>query len=777
MQDLAALIADASSGDTRAFEEIVVRFQDMAYGYAYSILRDFHLAEDATQEALIEAYLNLSKLRDADKFAGWFRRIVLYRCNRIIRDKRLSTVPLEDALNVPSPDPSPHHSMEEREMKESVTEAIRALSQPLREVTALFYINGYSKSEISEFLEVPVNTVKSRLHSSRKQLKGKMIPMVKDTFGEYRLPGDFVRRGTYPRRKFMKQPEIDYWISSMLHAHGGTEDLNVSVGKPLQAEAGGKLCPVAVKPEVTELTPFQAEVFALNIIRNDHGPLRTIVSTGSCDLSYHLGRATRLRANVFTQNGNLSTVLRKMETTVPTIEQLGLPPVFSSMAREKNGLILITGSAGCGKSVTLAAVMNKINEDQSVHIITLEDPVEFVHSQKQATFSQRELGTDFDTFALGLRSALRQAAKVIMIGEIRDRETLEIALAATTYGHLVLSTLHTDNVGQAINRMLGMFSPEEEQQVRIRLADSLRHVVCQRLLPAIGGGRVAAFEILSTDHRVKDTIVRGESEGRTFYDAIESGTALGMQTFEQSLIHLFSEGKINEATALAYASRQNVVKTAIDAMEKEKVEEAPETPASSASPDEAEEPVPEEAESLEDTPPKQALPESADPPVSRPRPPDISWLSGGKEADLDVPAALVLMREGPGSKLLADALRKDGYLLEYPESADDAIQRMQHSDYAVVVLHAGFESTGLPDSTFHGHMNRLAMTKRDSILYVLVGPGHRTLYDLEALALSANVVVNDSDLKHMNAILMKAKSSYEELFGHYIEMRKSLGKP
>jgi len=783
MQNLAALIADASSGDTRAFEEIVVRFQDMAYGYAYSILRDFHLAEDAAQEAFVEAYQNLSKLRDADRFAGWFRRIVLYRCNRIMRGRRLPTVPLEDALDIPSTDPSPHHTVEEREMRERVIEAVHSLSQPLREVTALFYMNGYSKNEISEFLEVPVNTVKSRLHSSRKQLREKMIPMVRETLDEHKLPDDFARRGTHPRRTLMKQPEIDYWIASMLHAYDGACDLNVTAGKPLQVESAGELRPVAVEPEVTELTPFQAEVFALNIIRNDHRLLRTVVSTGSCDLPYHLGKATRLRANVFTQKGNLSTVLRLLETTVPTIEKLGLQPVFNSIAKESSGLILVTGATGSGKSATLAALMNRINEDQSVHIVTLEDPVEFLHPHRQATFSQRELGTDFDTLASGLRAALRQSPKVIMVSELRDLETVALALSAAECGHLVLSTLHTVDASQTINRILGMFEEPEQNQVRIRLADTVRYFDSQRLLPRVGGGRTAAFEIMSTNRRIRDIVTHGESEGRTLYEAIESGPSSGMQTFEQSIIRLLSEGQINETTALAYASRQDVVRTALDAMVKERGEETPEMPDSSvAGLVEAGEPEPEGAEdekagSAEDSQLKQGLPEPEDPSASPPRPPDTSWLSGGEETAPDTPVALVLMKQGPDRKMLTEAFRANGYQLEYPESADDAIQRMQHDDYAAAVLHAGFEGSGSPDPKFHSHMKNMAMTKRHGILYVMVGPDYRTLYDLEALARSANAVVNDSDLRHMNAILMRAKSSYEELFGPYIEMRRSLGLP
>ncbi len=236
------------------------------------------------------------------------------------------------------------------------------------------------------------------------------------------------------------------------------------------------------------------------------------------------------------------------------------------MAEEKNGIILVTGATGSGKSTSLAAILNEINEHKSVHIVTLEDPVEFAHPHKMATFNQREMGNDFDTFANGLRAALRQAPKVILVGEMRDRETVEIGLSAAETGHLVLSTLHTVDAGQTINRILGMFSTEEETQIRIRLADTVRWIVCQRLLPKEGGGRVAAFEIMGSNLRVKDTILHGESEGKTFYEIIEAGKAFGMITFDDYIIDLFRQGLISEETAKAYASNRGIVGRGIDSI-------------------------------------------------------------------------------------------------------------------------------------------------------------------------------------------------------------------
>jgi twitching motility protein PilT len=276
----------------------------------------------------------------------------------------------------------------------------------------------------------------------------------------------------------------------------------------------------------------------------------------------------RFRVNVFQQRNAYSVVLRKLGTQIKSVEELQLPPVFHKMAQEKNGLILVTGATGSGKSTTLAALINEMNETKAIHIVTLEDPVEFEHSQKKATINQRELGIDFDSFANGLRAALRQAPKVILVGEIRDRETIEIALSAAETGHLVLSTLHTVDAGQTINRILGMFDKDEETLIRNRLADTLRWIVSQRLLPKVGGGRVAALEILSTGLRVKDSVLHGESEGKTFYEIIEAGAPFGMQTFDQDITRYFEAGLITEETALAYASHKSLVRRGIDNIKK-----------------------------------------------------------------------------------------------------------------------------------------------------------------------------------------------------------------
>ncbi|WP_028324544.1 type IV pilus twitching motility protein PilT [Desulfatirhabdium butyrativorans] len=362
----------------------------------------------------------------------------------------------------------------------------------------------------------------------------------------------------------MRKAECDYILGRMLSSHPNVSDLNITAGKPFQVESSGQLTPVKLSPDFESLTPFQTEIFALNLINRDRRLTETLLREGSCDLSYELPGKARFRVNVFSQRRKYSIVLRKLETRIPTCAQLNLPDPFMKMAKEKNGIILVTGATGSGKSTSLAAVLNEINETQSVHIVTLEDPVEYQHPHKKATFNQREMGADFDTFASGIRAALRQAPKVILVGEMRDRETVEIGLGAAETGHLVLSTLHTVDAGQTINRILGMFSTEEENQIRIRLADTVRWIVCQRLLPKVGGGRVAAFEIMGTNLRVKDTILHGESEGKTFYEIIQAGKAFGWTTFDDYIVGLYEKGLITEETAMAYASRKGIVGRGMD---------------------------------------------------------------------------------------------------------------------------------------------------------------------------------------------------------------------
>ncbi|MGD9007949.1 MAG: PilT/PilU family type 4a pilus ATPase [Desulfobacteraceae bacterium] len=362
----------------------------------------------------------------------------------------------------------------------------------------------------------------------------------------------------------MRRQEIDHLLTRMLDSHSNVSDLNFTVGKPLQVESAGELLPVDIKPPIKTLTPYQTEAVALNLINGDRRLTETLLRTGSCDLSYSLPGKARFRVNIFSQTGQYSIVLRQLESKVPTIRDMKLPESFFDISKELNGIIIFTGATGTGKTTSLAAILEDINERRAVHVVTLEDPIEYQHPHKKATFNQRELGRDYDSFASGLRAALRQAPKVILVGEMRDRETVEIGLTAAETGHLVLSTLHTVDAGQAINRMLGMFTNEEEKQVRIRMADTIRWIVSQRLLPKVGGGRAAAFEVLRMNLRVKEAILQGESEGKTYYEMMQSGKPFGMTTFDDYIVGLYEQGVITEETAMAYASNKAITGRGID---------------------------------------------------------------------------------------------------------------------------------------------------------------------------------------------------------------------
>jgi twitching motility protein PilT len=370
----------------------------------------------------------------------------------------------------------------------------------------------------------------------------------------------------------MRKQQIDHMLGAMLEAYEDVSDINITVDKPTQVESAGVLKPVSIKPPIDRLTPFQAEIFALNLMNNDRRLTKTLLTEGSCDLSYQLAGKARFRVNVFSQKGYYSVVMRQLPSRVPTIEEMRLPSAFYKMTEELNGIILVTGATGTGKTTSLASFLNEINEKKPVHVVTLEDPVEFVHSQKKATFNQREMGTDFDEFSSGLRAALRQAPKVILVGEMRDRETVEIGLSAAETGHLVLTTLHTVDAGQTINRIIGMFEQEEEKQIRIRLADTVRWIVCQKLLPKIEGGRVAAFEILGSNLMIKDLILNGETEDKTFYDIMQNSRAFGMMTFDQCIAEHYKNGLITEEVAMAYASHKAVIGRAIDTIKAAKGE-------------------------------------------------------------------------------------------------------------------------------------------------------------------------------------------------------------
>ena len=281
-----------------------------------------------------------------------------------------------------------------------------------------------------------------------------------------------------------------------------------------------------------------------------------------------ISERARFRVNIFRQRGQISIVMRKAQSDVPTIQSLGLPVILKELAKEKTGLILVTGATGSGKTTTLAAILDEINRSQSVHVVTLEDPIEYIHPHKRSTFNQRELGADFDDFPSGLRAALRQAPKVILVGEMRDRATVEIAMTAAETGHLVLSTIHTINAGQSINRILGMFEREEEQQIRQRVSDILRWVVSQRLLPKVTGGRALVQEIMGSNMRTREAIALGEGDDRSFYNIIEDSETFGWCTFDQAILRAFEQSKITDETALLYSTNKAKMSRYIDDLKK-----------------------------------------------------------------------------------------------------------------------------------------------------------------------------------------------------------------
>lgn len=348
----------------------------------------------------------------------------------------------------------------------------------------------------------------------------------------------------------------------------GTSDLVFVVGQPPQVEINGVLTPVEIPGLVPVLRPEHTAAFAEHMIGTNERLQADLRDNGSCDTSHSLAESARFRVNIFRQYGRHAIVMRKLSTEMPSLDGLGLPNVFREMVKEKTGIIFCTGATGSGKTTTLAAMLNEINLTSRIHVVTLEDPIEFLHPQKSATFSQRELGRDYSSFAMGLRAALRQAPKVILVGEIRDRETMEIALTAAETGHVVYSTLHTISAGQSINRIIGMFEQGEQSQVRERLASTLRYIVSQRLSPKIGGGRQLLTEIMGNNLRVREIIQLGENENRSMHAAIEAGVTQGWHSFEQDIIAHFEAGRITEETAMLYAVNKPAMRQAIDVSKK-----------------------------------------------------------------------------------------------------------------------------------------------------------------------------------------------------------------
>jgi len=354
----------------------------------------------------------------------------------------------------------------------------------------------------------------------------------------------------------------DTIIKAMLDVGTGISDLIFSPGRPPQVERYGELVEVKIDG-LPALKNEDTAAIASDLIRSNEVVLRTLKESGSTDLSYVLPERCRFRVNIFRQRGTFAIVMRVIAARIPSIAELGLPAAIADCAKLKNGIVLVTGPTGSGKSSTLAAIIDLINESRAEHILTIEDPIEFLHSHKKGTVHQRELHADTPTFALALRAALRQAPKVILVGEMRDRETIEIALTAAETGHLVFSTLHTIDASKTVERIVGTFEVSDQQAVRGRLAASFRYFISQRLIPKKEGGRMAIIEMLKATMRTREYIENGEKEGKSLLDAMRDGSLDGMQYFDGELEKLVRAGTISVSTALLYATNSGNLKVAL----------------------------------------------------------------------------------------------------------------------------------------------------------------------------------------------------------------------
>src|SRR5687767_15798048 len=340
----------------------------------------------------------------------------------------------------------------------------------------------------------------------------------------------------------------------MLNASEKVSDLIFSPGRAPQIELAGKLQPVNI-PGLEKLTPAHTAGIAKVIIGNHQNAVDSLEKTGSADLSFSAPGDARFRVNIFKQRGTHAIVMRVIPSRPPKFSDFNLPEQLKEIVEIKNGIVLVTGPTGSGKSSTLAAIIDLINETQFYHIVTIEDPIEFLHPHKSSTVHQRELHSDTPSFALALLAELRQAPKVILVGEMSDRETIEVAMEAAETGHLVLSTLHTIDAAKTVERIIGVFPKNEEQIIRTRLAQSFRYIISQRLMPRVdGSGRVAAIEILKATSRTREYIERGETEGKSLLDAMEQGEVEGMQTFDSVIEGMIRAGTVAKEDGLAYAS-------------------------------------------------------------------------------------------------------------------------------------------------------------------------------------------------------------------------------
>jgi len=341
-------------------------------------------------------------------------------------------------------------------------------------------------------------------------------------------------------------------LAAMLKTSSKISDLFFTPGKPPLVEISGKLTPAGT---TRVLSIEDTRRIASDLVGQNQHAIDNLKQLGSCDVSYSLPGAHRFRVNIFMQRGSCAIVMRVIPGTVPDFDALNLPVELKKIVGLRNGIVLVTGPTGSGKSSTLAAIIDRINKEQSYHVLTIEDPIEFLHLHKNCVVHQRELHSDTPSFALALRAALRQAPKVILVGEMRDKETIEIALEAAETGHLVLSTLHTIDASKTVERIVGVFPMSEQHTLRNRLAKSFRYIVSQRLVPRKdGAGRVAVIEILKSTLRTREYVEKGETDGKTLLDAMRVGEQEGMQHFDGNIERLIREGVIDLETGLAYAT-------------------------------------------------------------------------------------------------------------------------------------------------------------------------------------------------------------------------------
>lgn len=346
-------------------------------------------------------------------------------------------------------------------------------------------------------------------------------------------------------------------LKRILSMSNRSSDILFSPGYNPKVILDGQLVEVPFK-DFRPLSPYQTEMLAFSLLKEKTAAREHFLKTGSCDISYTLEGVGRFRTNIFRQRNTIAVVMRVIPTVVPSFESLGLPRTLLDITDLKNGIVLITGPTGSGKSSTLASLISAMSQKYAYHIITIEDPIEFLHPKSKSMIHQREIGADVNHFGEALRTALRQAPQVIMVGEMRDLESVEIALEAAETGHLILSTLHTIDAVKTIERIIGVFPKDQENLIRQRFAQSFRFIVSQRLVPRKdGNGRLPAVEVLKANERTRSYIQKGGGSAGSLEDAMKDAAHEGMQTFDMHLADMVNMNVVDREAALQYATNRN----------------------------------------------------------------------------------------------------------------------------------------------------------------------------------------------------------------------------